>query len=460
MEKKNVRILTTYPPTKCGIGTFSRDLYEALTPMKKIFINHIDITAIDKDKNSYEEPVDSIIQKYNERSWEKAKNQITKGRGILMLQHEYGLDPLIKNGIIKDCVGNHYVEIAKKANKNPNLITLAYLHTVLEKEKATQHQIKTIKDLGDYTDGLIVTTKSAIETLSSAPYNIPKDKLKHIDHGIRINTGDRLEIKERLGLENIFLATQLGLRSPDKGVQYLIPGVSEFVYSALTKKQREKFTTLIAGVIHPEFVKADNGKHFEHYQKLMNKVMKESNLRIQTTKNIKNADFQKNDIVIYDNFLSERLLKDLYCATNCMILPYLNMSQISSGILADTLGSGRIAISTKFNYAKEMLNLKENKKGAIVTDRGILIDSHNSKQIAGALNYLVFAKSDANVPVRFSMESNAYQRGHEMRWDNVAWDTLQYIKLIEAKRKKKTGRGVKFAKRKKSNLEDIVEIQN
>jgi len=459
MEKKNVRILATYPPTKCGIGTFSRDLYEALLPMKKNFINHIDITAIDKDKNSYEEPVDSVIQKYNKRSWEKAKNQMTKGRGILMLQHEYGLDPKLEDGKVQDCLGNNYVEIAKKANKNPNLTTLAYLHTVLEKEKATNHQIKTLQDLGTYTDGLIVTTRGAIETLSSVPYNIPKDKLKHIDHGIRINTGDRLEIKKRLGLENIFVATQLGLRSPDKGVQYLIPGVAQFVHSALTKKQREKFTTLIAGVVHPEFVKAEDGKYFKPYQELMDKVMGESNLRIQTTKNIKTADFQKNDIVIYDNFLTERLLKDLYCATNGMVLPYLNMSQISSGILADTLGSGRVSIATKFNYAREMLNLEESKSGAIVTNRGILIDAHNSEQIAGALNYLVFNKDENNNLTRLSMENNAYQRGHEMRWDNVAWEIRQHVALIDARKRKKTGRGVNFAKRRKSNLEGIIRIQ-
>jgi hypothetical protein len=57
------------------------------------------------------------------------------------------------------------------------------------------------------------------------------------------------------------------------------------------------------------------------------------------------------DVVFLDTFLDENTLLKLYGATNVMLLPYLNMQQISSGILADTLGSGRVAVTTKFRYA-------------------------------------------------------------------------------------------------------------
>jgi hypothetical protein len=54
--------------------------------------------------------------------------------------------------------------------------------------------------------------------------------------------------------------------------------------------------------------------------------------------------------------VDERTLLKLYGAIDMMLLPYLNMQQISSGILADTLGSGRVAIATKFRYALELIH--------------------------------------------------------------------------------------------------------
>ena len=74
------------------------------------------------------------------------------------------------------------------------------------------------------------------------------------------------------------------------------------------------------------------------------------------TRDLEGTDFGENDVVFLDVFLDETTLVELYCATNTMVLPYLNMQQISSGILADTLGSGRAAITTKFRYAVELLN--------------------------------------------------------------------------------------------------------
>jgi hypothetical protein len=140
----------------------------------------------------------------------------------------------------------------------------------------------------------------------------------------------------------------------------------------------------------------------------------------------------------------------LYGATNIMLLPYLNMYQISSGILADTLGSGRVAVATKFRCALELIHSNKRCPDGMVIGRharGILVDpgEPSIEQIAEALDYLVF-----NQKRRLLMEKQAHQRGYQMRWYNSAWSLLQHIDFIREQKELRTGRGVTFQREKTS----------
>jgi hypothetical protein len=136
-----------------------------------------------------------------------------------------------------------------------------------------------------------------------------------------------------------------------------------------------------------------------------------------------------------------------------MVLPYLNMQQISSGVLADTLGSGRAAIATKSRYAVELIHSNRPCPGGVVIGRharGILVDPGEASidQIAGAMDYLVF-----NADKRLRMEKQAHQRGYQMRWDNSAWALLQYIDFVREQKEIITGRGPRFVREKPSVLQ-------
>lgn len=65
----NIRIVSTYPPRKCGIGTFSRDLANSLEHFTSE-IGYIRVAAIDKDNLPYHIPVDLTIEQYNPQSWQ------------------------------------------------------------------------------------------------------------------------------------------------------------------------------------------------------------------------------------------------------------------------------------------------------------------------------------------------------------------------------------------------------
>jgi glycosyltransferase involved in cell wall biosynthesis len=301
-----------------------------------------------------------------------------------------------------------------------------------------------------------VTTESAIHILESPIFGITHGKLKHIDHGIRMqhrSQFDRLEIKRKYGLENGFLITTLGLLSPDKGVQYSIKGYGKFLAESCTEEQRARMVYLIAGQCHPEFVKAEGGEPYRQYQAVLAEALEEAKVTFCKVKDMHGVDFGKYDVVFLNTFIDETTLVELYGATNAMVLPYLNMQQISSGILADTLGSGRVAIATKSLYAKELIHSnKRCPEGLIIGRyaRGILVDPGQASinQIAMALDYVVF-----NREKRLMMEKQAHQRGYQMRWDNSAWVLLQYIDFVKEQKEIVTGRGVKFTRLKPSLLE-------
>ena len=448
----NIRMVGTYPPRRCGIGTFSRDLANALEHFTGE-VGHIRIAAIDKDKLPYHIPVDLIINQYEPQSWKYAIGDIitrakeSENKTVVLLQHEYGLDP-DEDG--NDGRGSNYVNMAKTFTEN-GLTTLVYLHTVLD--QPDEYQKKTMQDLANYSNGLIVTTESAIQILESPTYGIEHLKVKHIDHGIRMSQPsqfDRLAIKERIGLKDRFLITTIGLLSPDKGIQFGIRGLGCFLAESCTPAQRNSIVYLIAGQCHPDFVKADNSEQYQKYQQMLNQALEEAKVKWCKVTSLTNIDFEKFDVIFLDTFIDEKMLLELYGATNVMLLPYLNMQQISSGILADTLGSGRIAIATKFRYAMELIHSNKKCPPGLVIGRharGILVDpgEESIDQIAEALDYLAF-----NQQKRLLMEKQAHQRGYQMSWDNTAWGLLQHIEFLSEELKIQHGRGIKFRREKPS----------
>ena len=444
----NIRIVSTYPPRRCGVGTFSRDLATALGSFTGE-VGSVRVAAIDNGNGPYTIPVDLTIEQYKPESWRRTASIILtrahEGTSptVVLLQHEYGLDPDEKGNTRK---GNNFVDMARMF-QHGGLITLAYLHTV--PKNPNDHQRRIIQDLAKYSDSLIVTTRSAIDILASDAYQIDSRKIKHIDHGIRMHNPsqrDRLSIKKEYGLEGMLLITTLGLHSPRKGIQFSIRAYTRFLNESCTEEQRENLVYLIAGECHPELRRA------KEYQVMIDKTLTESYLRWCEAKELGSIDFRKHDIAFLDRFLDENTFLKLHTATNMMILPYLDVEQISSGILADTFGSGRVAITTKFMYALELINPKNpNQKGIIIDPhaRGILVDPGESSvdQIAQGIDYLVFNREE-----RLEMENRARIRGHEMRWDNSAWRLVQHLEFLREEREMVTGRGRVFKRKKKDSI--------
>jgi len=443
--KYNIRLVSSYHPRICGIARFAENLATALARLRDV--GHIRVAAISSEELSYSVPVDIVIDQYDARSWREAADSIQDSAQaddrpyVVVLQHEYGLDG-------SEGTGTNYVNMAKQLHDH-GLMTIAYLHTVLR--NPNDHQRAILQQIAANTDGLVVTLGGAIDVLRTS-YGIERSKVTHIDHGIRmrdIKMTDRLRTKRKYGLEHRFLATTLGLLSPDKGVHYGIRAYALFLAESCTREQRRQLIYLIAGQYHPGFVESHGGEPYRAYRSLLAQTVADCGLRWREADRLGGMDFDEADVCFVNRYLSEDLLMALYGATNVMVLPYLNPEQVSSGILADTIGSGRVAIASKTMYARELLG-DSGDRGIVVTPRGILVDpgEPSVEQMAQGLDLLVF-----NEQQRLAMERDARGRGYEMRWENAAWELMQYVKSVAETRSIVTGRGPEFVRQRTSRLE-------
>jgi len=442
----DVYLWGSYPPRICGIGTFQQDLAAALRGRYPTEIRSINVVAIDNGlgEEAYRNPaITAVVDQKNPRSWLRAAgkvltraNEIGDDIATVIFNHEFGLDGT-------DAKGDNYARVARIL-RQADLPIFTYLHTVLREPEPYQSRI--IQELGENSDKLIVTTDTAIEVLSKKPYDISRNKIQRIDHGIRVHeqsTEDRHNAKVEFKLENIFLLTTLGLKSNTKGLEYAIQGFAQFVRK-LNRADRRNILYVIAGRYHPEFMEASGGEDYRAYKNKIRDTIKNEGLECLTTTDLRSVSrehLENHDLIIYEQFLTPTDLIKMYAASDAILITPKNRQQMSSGILADGIGSGRVVICPKFDHATHLIAGKSNvppgligkndpdARGLLIDYDGINRDEPNVKQIAEALEYVV-----SNRNARLLMEAKARARGITMTWDNGAREIFQEIQITIERR--------------------------
>ncbi|MCR4417319.1 MAG: glycosyltransferase family 4 protein [Ignavibacteria bacterium] len=382
---KKIAYIGNYLPRKCGIATFTYDLYHSI---RNQYPETDSIVLAITDKNQsfdYPPEVRFEIIKQDITSYQKAADFLNYNNiDIVSLQHEYGIFGGIE--------GSHILALLR----NLRVPVVSTLHTILEEPNPEQKRV--LKEIINHSSKVISMTEKGYKFLREI-YKVPDEKIDIIPHGIPdMPFVDPNFYKDRFGVEGKFVILTFGLLSPGKGIEYVLWALPKVI---------EKFPNvvyIILGATHPNIVKEQG----ESYRLSLERLAHELGI--------------KKNVIFYNRFVSSEELKEFIGAADIYITPYLNKAQITSGTLSYSFGCGKAVISTPYWHAEELL----------ADDRGVLVPFRDSEAIANAIIDLL-----SNEAKRHSMRKKAYMLGREMVWSNIAHlyvNTFQQARELAAQK--------------------------
>ncbi len=375
-----IALIGTYPPRKCGIGTFTHNLLRAISVNtdQRDPSSVAQVIAINEDGQYLEYPdeVVSTIRQNRQRDYITAARQINfSDAQVCILEHEFGIFGGDDGVFILSLI--HRLEL-------PLIVTL---HTVLKDPSYTQRSI--IEEIGARAARIIVMSRRAIDFLTEI-YDIPLEKIDYIEHGVPdFKKVSATNIRKKYNFEDRKILLTFGLISRNKGIETVINALPEVV------RKFPELLYIISGKTHPEVVKHSG----EEYRNFLLRLVKQHGL-------------EKN--VFFNNeFLTEKRLFEYLSAADIYITPYLNEAQITSGTLSYAVGAGSAVISTPYWHAQELLD----------HGRGRLFDFKNSTQLAEILMELLADRRKI-----IDLKERAYEYGKKIRWPKIG---KQYLSLCE-----------------------------
>ena len=357
-------ILGTYSPTACGLATFSEALANGLTA-RGADVNVVRIA----DGDVSEEPnvVGELVN--GSASSVAATSDLLNQSDVAVIQHEYG--------IYGGPDGDEVVQIMAGLR----VPAIVVVHTVLK--NPTPHQLSVLESVMALADQVIVMSEVARRRLC-AGFVFDHHKVTVIPHGAALPNANGVRRPARQTI------LTWGLLGPGKGIERVIDAMASL--KSLPNPPRY----VIAGRTHPKVVAAQG----EGYREAL----------VAQAKRLGVADSVSFDAV----FRTPEELTALIQTATVVVLPYDSKDQVTSGVLVDSLASGRPIVATAFPHAVELLG-----SGA-----GTIVAHDDPDALVAALQQLL-----TDPHVADSMASEA--RGLAPR---VAWPVVVNAYVSEAQR--------------------------
>jgi len=372
---KEVAYVSTFPPRKCGIATFTADLVNSVSQLNKLKDQKvISIDGRRLFKPAYEGIEHKIGRDFIEDYVLMADFLNHSSVNVVNIQHEFG--------IFGGESGEYICSFLDKI-KRPVATTL---HTVLPHFENKAKEV--FHDIVEKSSAIVVlneTTRGLIKQ-----YGVPSKKVRLIPHGCPdLPLVSSAKVKPNLGLKNRVVLSTFGLLSKGKGIEHVIKALPEIV------KKEPRLIYYVLGVTHPQVKRVEG----EEYRNSLLRMAKNLGLR--------------GHVRFLNRFLSKPELYNYLLATDVYITPYLSPNQVSSGTLSYALAAGKAVVSTPYLHAKEALG----------EGRGVFCKFNDSASIAERVIEII-----QNRRLRRSLEEKAYAYSRKFTWPLVA---KKYLKLFD-----------------------------
>jgi polysaccharide biosynthesis protein PslF len=362
-------ILSTHPPTPCGIATFSAALSGGLAAKGAA----VSVVRIADDEVS---PRDNVVGDLVNGSPSSIAetSELLNQRDIAVIQHEYG--------IYGGPDGDEVVQIME----NLRVPSIVIAHTVLK--DPTSHQHSVLERVLMLADKVVVMSETARRRLCDR-FPAERHKVVTIPHGAGLPKTAALKRSARP------IILTWGLIGPGKGVERVIDAMA--VLKTLPGQPRY----LIAGRTHPKVLAAEG----EAYRDAC----------LERAQHLGVADSVSFDAM----YRSPAALTTLILQASVVVLPYDSKEQVTSGVLVDSVATGRPVVATAFPHAVELLG-----SGA-----GLVVPHDDPDALVGALRRVLTDPCLAG-----SMASQARELAPTMAWSVVADAYLDMAKRLVAAR--------------------------
>jgi len=370
--------ISTFPPRKCGIATFTSDLIENTALAAKGDFEPL-VVAMRNEDQKYNDPVKFEIRQNVKSDYICAADYINFSHvDIVCVQHEFGLF---------GGEAGAYLSLLLNRLKAP-IITV--LHTVIDDPNTAYH--KSLTDVCNASYKVITMNKCGVDMLRDI-YGISSRKVKLIAHGIPdLPFVDSNYYKHKFGLEERKTILTFGLLNKNKGIEVMLEALPAIV------KVDPSVMYIVLGMTHPNVMKMEG----ESYRFSLQQMVKDLGLQ--------------EHVIFYNRFVNDQELHNFLCAADIYVTPYINKKQLTSGTLSFAVGSGKAVVSTPYWAAEELL----------ADGRGKLVQFGNSKEIADSIIEIL-----RNDSLFYSLRRKAYDYGRSRTWPRIG---QAYWRLFNAKR--------------------------
>lgn len=360
-------LVGTFPPTRCGIATFTEALATALAARDGSSCRVVRVDDLVPTRPAT--PGDGItvvgeLRPGSSRSRTEAARALTSCDAVLV-QHEFG--------IYGGPEGDEVLELLALIDA-PSIVVL---HTV--REAPTPRQREVIHRIGALASTLVVMTHAAGDLLAEH-YSVPMAKVRMIPHG----TPDWGPIVPAEPTARPVILTW-GLLGPGKGIEWGIRALDHL------RDVWPRPLYRIAGQTHPKVLATDG----EAYRIGLRALAEDLGV--------------SGDVEIDGRYRGVEELAQLVATADVVLLPYDSREQTTSGVLAEAVAAGKPVIATPFPHAIELL----------AGGAGAIVGHGDARAIAARLRALLGPDG-----VVGRAEFAAHRRPDDTTWSSVA---AQYL---------------------------------